>query len=98
MTTVVDFRALRSEADAVRSPADAPCRSHALRDGAATDAEIILLPLAWISQIRQLPPRKRLKRRFALRQPVLAPAEPSPMGARISTSVSSIAGEIGKLS
>lgn len=73
MTTVVEFRPRRSEADA-RLRAMPPCAPHATREAPFAGAEIILMPLAWITKIRDMSPRKPLKRRFAVRPPVLAPA------------------------
>jgi hypothetical protein len=73
MTTVVEFRARRRQADAVRSGAPgAVFPAQPAADTAFAGAEIILMPLIWLGQIGQGRPRKPLKRRFALRGP--APA------------------------
>jgi hypothetical protein len=69
MTTVIELRLRRKEADAACArptaaafsgkPADAPARP---------DAEIILMPLTWLKQLGRSRPRKPLKRRFAMRE------------------------------
>ena len=74
MTTVIEFRARRSEADAVRSHAAADPHSTAQTCDAFAGAEIILLPLAWLTRLTRETPRKPLKRRFSIDATLPAPA------------------------
>jgi hypothetical protein len=73
MTTIVEFRLARKEADAARArPTAIASRADPADHAGPRDAEIILLPLTWLKQIGRSQARKPLKRRFALRE--LAPA------------------------
>ena len=72
MTTVVEFRLWRSEADAAPARAPGSSTARAASDTLAVGAEIILMPLAWLARLGRESPRKPLKRRFALRE--VAPA------------------------
>lgn len=73
MTTIVEFRSRRKEADAARarSTAVSPCADAAHR-AVPREAEIILMPLNCLKQMDRGQPRKPMKRRFALRE--MAPA------------------------
>jgi hypothetical protein len=72
MSTVIQFRVRRNEADAAApraaaSPFPAP-HTHAAGDPFAIGAEIILIPLAWLRDIGRERQRKPLTRRFSLRR------------------------------
>jgi hypothetical protein len=71
MSTVIQFRARRDEADAAAPRAAAasfPASHHqAGGDHLAFGAEIILIPLTWLRDISRERQRKPLTRRFALR-------------------------------
>jgi len=72
MSTVIQFRVRRNEADAAapRAAASPPTAAHphAPGDPFAFGAEIILIPLTWLRDIGRERPRKPLTRRFALRE------------------------------
>jgi hypothetical protein len=67
MTTVVEFRLRRNEADAACARPHSAASSPSAGDPQPLVAEIILMPLAWSKRLDRNSPRKPLRRRFALR-------------------------------
>ena len=74
MTTVIEFRARRSDTDAARSRAADPRLPLSASADPLRDAEIILFPLSWLKRLRRDAPRKTLRRRFTLDGAFPAPA------------------------